>query len=70
MFSASLREGQVTTSSSDDPATFSCRLAFSVPDPEVEVDEVVEVEVRLGSLEVKTVWMDWTWLKSAMWVAW
>lgn len=69
MFSASLNEGQVTTSSSEEPATFSWRLAFSVPDPEEEVDEVVEVEDMLGSLEVSTVWMDWTWLKSAMWVA-
>ena len=68
MFSASLREGQVTTRSSEEPATFSWRLAFSVPEPEEE-DEVVEVEVRLGSLEVNTVWMDCTWLKSAMWVA-
>ncbi len=66
MFSAAKMDGQVTVRSSGDPATFSCRQAFgAVSEGEEEDDDDGDDD---GCC--RTVWMDWTWLKSAMWVGW
>ena len=65
ILSATSNEGHVMVSSSDDPATLSCREAF---------DWFEDANPDAGSQELvdggtSTVWIDWMWLKSAICVA-
>ena len=64
MFSATVTDGQLIVSNSADPATLNCKHIFLSLSESNDEDE--DEEDEFGSI----VWMDWMWLKSAMWVGW